>query len=74
MRCQICNRETDNYSLNKLTGKYESICSRCRVVIRDTNSYYQSFNNCDSLDEMPKEEFLDYLREVDYNDKGVSKE
>ena len=33
MRCQICNRETNNLSKNKYTGKYESICNKCKSLI-----------------------------------------
>ena len=70
MRCQICNKETESWSLNKKTGEYESICSKCRRVIIDTNSYYKNFENCDNLDELDDKEFIDYLKEVDYIDKG----
>lgn len=59
MRCQICNRETNSWELNKHTGKYESICSVCRSASRK----YPSFNNCDTLEELKGEEFINFLKE-----------
>lgn len=43
MKCQICNRDTDNWSKNPRTGKYESICNTCKNIIRTTTYYYTDF-------------------------------
>lgn len=65
MRCQICNRITDNWCRNPKTGKYESICNKCRASIIDANSYYTDIDE-DLIDvDMSEEEFLNYLEEVD---------
>lgn len=65
MRCQICNRETENWSKNSRTGKYESICNKCRSAIIDANSYYTNFDEDLIDDDMTESEFLEYLKEVD---------
>ena len=65
MRCQICNQITDNYTKNKQTGKYESICSKCRKEIMDCNRLYDDFDEDLIDDNMTFEEFLDYLKEVE---------
>lgn len=65
MRCQICNRETNNFVKNKKIGKYESICSKCNYEIIEANRFYTDFDE-DLIDvDMSEEEFLDYLKEVD---------
>lgn len=46
MRCQICNRETDNWQRDK-DGHYISICSRCRTLIREATNIYQDFDEDD---------------------------
>lgn len=63
MRCQICDRETNNWTKNAQTGKYESICGKCRRAIVDTNSYYTDFDE-DLIDQnMSEEELLVMLEE-----------
>lgn len=63
MRCQICNRETNNWTKNKHTGEYESICGKCRRSVLDTNSYYTDFDE-DLVDQdMSEEDFLTILEE-----------
>lgn len=64
MRCQICNRETNNWSKNKKTGEYESICSSCRRSILDCNSLYTDFDE-DLIDDDISEEDLLTLLEGD---------
>lgn len=46
MRCQICNRETNNWQKDK-DGHYVSICSRCRTIVRETANIYQDFDEDD---------------------------
>lgn len=65
MRCQICNRETDNWFKNKRTGEYESICNKCRKEIMDCNRLYDDFEEDDIDDGMSFEEFLSYLKEIE---------
>lgn len=63
MRCQICNRETNNWTKNKYTGEYESICGKCRRSVLDANSYYTDFDE-DLVDQdMSEEELLIMLEE-----------
>lgn len=61
MRCQICNRETNNWSKNKKTGEYESICSNCRRSILDCNSLYTDFDEDLIDDDMSEEDLLTLL-------------
>jgi len=67
MRCQICNKETDNWSLNKLTGKYESICNECKNHITSTKKYYTDFENCDDIEDLSCEDFITFLKKEDSN-------
>lgn len=39
MRCQICNRETDNFYKDK-DGQYVSICNTCKSAVRDSTRLY----------------------------------
>lgn len=68
MRCQICNKETDNWELNKFTGKYESICNDCKTHINRTKKFYTDFENCDNLDDLNSEEFITFLKKEDNNE------
>lgn len=69
MRCQICNKETDDWTLNKQTGKYESICNDCRKQINKAKRFYTDFENCDNLDDLKSEEFITFLKREDDNAK-----
>lgn len=64
MRCQICNQETENFSKNKYTGKYESICSKCRKEIMDCNRLYDDIDEDVVDDNMSFNDFLNYLKEI----------
>lgn len=67
MKCQICNRETDNFKKNKQTGKYESICNVCQNIIRGTDAVYQDFEE-DILDvEVAEKDFLEFLKELEHD-------
>ena len=67
MRCQICNRETDNWEKNKHTGKYESICDRCKRSIKDVTSYYTDIDEpiLVNEDELTDVDVLEILKEYD---------
>ena len=71
MRCQICNRETDNWQKNKYTGKYESICDRCKKSIKDVTSYYTDIDEpiLVNEDELTDADVIQILKEYD-NDCG----
>ena len=71
MRCQICNRETDNWQKNKHTGKYESICDRCKKSIKDVTSYYTDIDEpiLVNEDELTDADVIQILKEYD-NDCG----
>lgn len=61
MRCQICNRETENWEFNKSTNKYESICNVCKNAIRGTTYYYTDFEE-DVIDaDLSEEDLLTIL-------------
>lgn len=47
MRCQICNRDTNNWRKNPKTGQYESICSYCQNIIDDSKNYYSNFDEAE---------------------------
>ena len=69
MRCQICNRETNNWSKNKQTGKYESICNRCQNAVLDITSMYKDMDESVlDADYLSDEDVLAVLREADLND------
>lgn len=36
MRCQICDRITENCSFDKETNAMETVCDRCRGAINET--------------------------------------
>lgn len=57
MKCQICNKETDNWSRNPKTGEYESICNTCKRIIRTTTYYYTDFEE-DVINAIDDEESL----------------
>lgn len=40
MRCYICNKETDNFRKD-YDGRYVSICTECRRIIRDMVATYE---------------------------------
>ena len=41
MRCQICDSITDNFDKNPLTGKFESICDKCKKkLFQDRRRYF----------------------------------
>lgn len=40
MRCQICNKPTTNFEKSEYTGQYESICNKCKNLIRSTKIRY----------------------------------
>lgn len=67
MRCQICNRETDNWEKNKHTGKYESICDRCKRSIKNVTSYYTDIDEpiLVNEDELTDVDVLEILKEYD---------
>lgn len=67
MRCQICNRETDNWEKNKHTGKYESICDRCKKSIKNVTSYYTDIDEpiLVNEDELTDVDVLEILKEYD---------
>ena len=67
MRCQICNRETDNWQKNKYTGKYESICDRCKKSIKDVTSYYTDIDEPILIneDELTDADVIQILKEYD---------
>ena len=58
MRCQICNKETNNWSNNKHTGEYESICGSCRRAVADMTSYYTDMDDVVVDADMTEEELL----------------
>ena len=64
MRCQICNRETNNWSKNKQTGKYESICGSCRRAVADMTSYYTDMDDEVIDRDMSEDELLTILEEA----------
>ena len=69
MRCQICNRETNNWSKNKQTGKYESICNRCQNAVLDITAMYKDIDESVlDADYLGDEDVLAVLREADLND------
>lgn len=69
MRCQICNRETNNWTKNKQTGEYESICNRCRNAVADITAMYQDMDeSVIDADYLSDEDVLAVLREVDLHD------
>lgn len=69
MRCQICNRETNNWTKNKQTGEYESICNRCRNAVADITAMYQDMDeSVIDADYLSDEDVLAVLREADLND------
>ena len=69
MRCQICNRETNNWSKNKQTGKYESICNRCQNAVLDITAMYKDMDESVlDADYLNDEDVLAVLREADLND------
>lgn len=70
MRCQICNRETENWQKNRYTGKYESICDRCKKSIRDVTSYYTDVDEpiLVAEDDGTDVDVLTILKEIDADD------
>lgn len=65
MRCYICNRETDNFSKGP-DGRYISICSSCKSIIRDTaRKNYEDVERQDFIDaklaSMSSLEFIKFL-------------
>lgn len=74
MRCYICNKETDNFS-KQSDGKWASICSECRSIIRDTSrKNYEDIEMQDFIDaKLNSMSSLDFLRFVDRRVKCHSK-
>lgn len=65
MRCYICNRETDNFGRGP-DGKFVSICSSCKSIIRDTaRKNYEDIEQQDFIDarlaSMSSMEFIKFL-------------
>lgn len=65
MKCYICGRETNNFS-KRPDGKWESICSNCRNIIRDTaRTNYEDIEKQDFIDarlaSMSSMEFIKFL-------------
>lgn len=62
MRCQICNKQTSNFEKNEYTGKYESICNKCKNLIRSTKVHYtdieESIADRDDLSDVEIQQIL----------------
>lgn len=74
MRCYICNRETDNFS-KQPDGKWLSICSNCKNIIRDTKRRnYEDIDERDFVDlQLASISFIDFIRFLDRRIKCHSK-
>lgn len=69
MRCQICNRVTNNWKKNKHTGKYESICNKCQNIINSCTLQYEDFTDALIADiEEDERDFLTILKEIGEKD------
>lgn len=67
MRCQICNKETNNWTKNKHTGQYESICGECRRAILEASWFYEDVDE----QELSDEDFLTVLEEDRYDSRRI---
>lgn len=74
MRCYICNRETDNFSKGP-DGKYVSICSECRSIIRDNaRKNYEDVERQDFIDaRLASMSSLEFIKFIERKSKCHSK-
>lgn len=74
MKCYICGRETNNFS-KQPDGKWASICSICRNIIRDTaRKNYEDVEEQDFIDaRLCEMSSLEFIKFVERNSKCHSK-
>ena len=74
MRCCICDRETNDFH-KEPNGKWVSICSNCRSIIRDTaRKNYEDVERQDFIDaRLASMSSLEFIRFLERKTKCHSK-
>lgn len=74
MRCCICDRETNDFH-KEPNGKWVSICSNCKSIIKDTaRKNYEDIDEQDFIDaKLASMSSLEFIKFVDRRAKCHSK-